>query len=71
MLNTIHIRVCDAWFATVCTSVRLDHANQGLEMLHILCVGHVVGLVVHRHLMLSLLESPRALLVVVETAAAP
>ncbi len=65
------LRCHQSWFATVSTSVRLNHANQSLEMLHILCVGHVAGLVVGRNLMLGLLESVRALLVVVETAAVP
>ena len=45
--------------------------NQGLEMLHILCVGHIMGLLVHRHLLLCLLKGPCALLVVVEAAAVP
>jgi hypothetical protein len=67
--NKLHCH--QSWFATVSTSVRLDHANQGLEVLHILCVGHVVGLVVGRNLMISLLESVPALLVVVEMAAVP
>jgi hypothetical protein len=67
--NELHCH--QSWFATVSTSVRLDHTNQGLEVLHILCVGHVVGLVVGRNLMLTLLESVRALLVVVKTAAVP
>ena len=49
----------------------LNPANQGLEMLHILCVGHIMGLVVHRHLLLCLLKGPSALLVVVEAAAVP
>jgi hypothetical protein len=40
-------------------------------MLHILCVGHVVGLVVRRNSVLSLLESARALLVVLKAAAVP
>ncbi len=63
------LRFHQSWFATVSTSIRLDHANQGFKVLHIFCVGHVVGLVVGRNSMLSLLESIRALLVVVETAA--
>ena len=46
----------ESWFSTIRTSVRLDHADQGLEVFHILCVGHVVGLVVCRHSMLCLLE---------------
>ena len=29
-----------SWFATVRTSVHLNYTNQGLEVLHILCVGH-------------------------------
>ena len=45
--------------------------NQGLEMLHILCVGHILGLLVHRHLLLCLLKGPCALLVVAEVAAVP
>jgi hypothetical protein len=65
------LRCHQSWFATVSTSVRLDHTNQGLEVLPILCVGHGVGLVVGRNSMLSLLESVRALLVVVKMATVP
>jgi len=60
-----------SWLLTICTSVRLNHADQGLEVFHILCVGHVVGLVVRRHSMLCLLEGIGALLTVVEAAAVP
>jgi hypothetical protein len=38
---------------------------------HILCVGHVVGLVVRRHSMFCLLKGIGALLMVVEAAAVP
>ena len=66
------LRCHQSLFAILRTSLRmLNYTNQGLEVLHILCVGHIMALVVHRHLMLSLLECPRALLVVVEAAAAP
>jgi hypothetical protein len=53
-------------FETIRTSLGFDNADQVLEMLHILCVDHVVGLIVQRHSVLHLLEGPRALLVVIE-----
>jgi hypothetical protein len=65
------LRCHESWFSTICTSVHLGHVDQGLEVFHILCVGHVVGLVVRRHLMLCLLEGIGALLMVVEAAALP
>ena len=60
-----------SWFLAVRTSVHLDYANQHLEVLHILCIGHVVGLVVRRNSMLYLLEGIGTLLMVVEAAAVP
>ena len=51
--------------------LRLNHANHCLEILHILCVGHDMGLVVHRHLLLCFLQGPGALLVVVKVTAVP
>ncbi len=44
------------WFLTVRTSLCLDHVNHGLEVLHILCVGHVVGLVIRGDSVLRLLK---------------
>ena len=58
-------------FWTVRTSVRLDHSNQGLEVLHILCVGRVVGLAIGRNSMLCLLKGTGTLLMVIEVAAVP
>ena len=60
-----------SWFLTVRTSVRLDHANQGLEVRHILCVGHIKGLVIRRNSMICLLKGTGTLLMVVEVAAVP
>jgi len=65
------LRRHQSWFLTVRTLVHLDRANQGLEVLHILCVGHVVGLVIRRNLMLCLLEGTGTLLMVDEVAAVP
>jgi hypothetical protein len=65
------LRCHESWFSTICTSVHLDHSDQGLEVFHILCVGHIVGLVVCRHSMLRLLEGIGALLMIVEAAAVP
>ena len=72
-LHSLSNELChhQSWFLTVLNSVRLDHANQGLEVLHILCVGHVVGLVIRRNLMLHLLKGTGTLLMVVEAAAVP
>ena len=50
------LRCHKSWFSTKRTSVRLDHANQGLRLFHILC---------------GLLESVGALLMVVKAAAVP
>jgi hypothetical protein len=65
------LRCHKSWLLTVRTSVHLYHADQGFEVFHILCVGHVVGLVVRRHSMLRLLEGIGALLMVVKAAAVP
>jgi hypothetical protein len=72
-LHSLHNKLCghQPWLLTMHSPVRLDNANQSLEMLHILCVCHIVALVVHWHSMLCLLESPCALLMVIEVAAVP
>ncbi len=72
-LHSLSNELCrhQSWFSTISTSIHLDHANQGLEVFHILCDGHFVGLVIHRNLMLCLLKGTGTLLMVVEAAAVP
>ena len=72
-LHSLRNKLCchQSWFATVRTSVRLNYTNQGLEVLHILCVGHLVVLIVRRHSMLCLFKDIHFLLVVAKAAAVP
>ncbi len=65
------LRRHQSWFSAIGTPIRLDHSNQGLEVLHVLCVGHVVGLVIRGDSVLRLLKGICTLLMVVEAAAIP
>ena len=65
------LRRHQSWFSAIRTSIRLDYANQRLEVLHILCVGHAVGLVVRRNSMLCLLVGIGTVLMAVKAAAGP
>jgi hypothetical protein len=72
-LHSLQNKLCghQPWLLPERSPIRLKDANQGLEMLHILCVHHIVALVVPQHSMLCLIERPRALLMVVKVAAVP